>query len=818
MDQNQNTTHHHDQHFQEADLHHHSIIGEETVDLSHHHQQQLVALTDISHPNQVGLSCSPISIPCQNKRNVTDEIGDESSFPTDIENKRPRLEDSVHAPETCVTDIDAGHQGMDNLGSIDVSAAESSLINEAVVNGHNMMDELNGVETMEMIDITTPPTMVGNNQLEQVQVQVLHQPGNLKEGEIMFTTTANSGEFTSSTTMDEAQTTPLMNNLVEGPHQGQFQVQGAVHLSAATISTTPNSTSVPPVATAATTSTTTTTATAAASGQKTGKTQPSTNKEKWEENFERLAKFQRETGHCRITQAMTDRSFYSWINRQRHLYKSFKAGKKVSLNQEKVDRLNSIGFVWNVYDIKGPKNKHNLLLAGPHNVNSRNGGDNANGDSSDNGGSKPSAIKTWDDYLEELKSYKLLHGDTEVPPGSGAYPDLALWVEKQQEDHIQLSNGKECDLSLEKVVKLNCIGFNWEKSKIKGVWERRFEELRKYRGRFGDCNVPEKYDDNPSLGKWVTTQKQQYEKFKNGKKSQLTEERIAELETLEFEFDSRKEDTWKSKFEMLRKYKDEHGDCNVPLKYPPNPKLSFWVRTQREQYRLLKEKKRNSNMTEERIQKLEGLGFVWALKAQRGPNAKWDDRLQEVATFMSTHGHANISRSTNVKLSNWVTSQRKQRNLFVAGKPSSITQERIDSLNAINFPWVVREPQKREDRMQELREYKEEFGNCNVPKRWNRNKRLGQWCAEQRKQHRYMVAGKPSHMTQERVNELEALGFVWSLGTTTATAAEVPLPEIPVTANNNTFAIEPSNSVSLSSMQLVAGAVEEENVGTSYQV
>lgn len=538
MDQNQNTTHHHDQHFQEADLHHHSIDIEETDlnpvinDPSSHHQQQqqLVTLTDISHPNQVGLSCSPISIPCQNKRNVT-EIGDESSFPTDIENKRPRLEDSVHVSETCVTDIDAGHQGMDNLGSIDVSAAESSLINEAVVNGHNMMDELNEVETMEnvccdgvlatsMIDITAAPTMVGNNQLEQaVQVQVLHQPGNLKEGEIMFTTTANSGEFTtSSTTMDEAQTTPLMNNIIEGPHQGQFQAQDSVHLSATTISTTPNSTSAPPVAAAATTtsssSTTTTTATATASGQKTGKTQPSTNKEKWEENFERLAKFQRETGHCRITQAMTDRSFYSWINRQRHLYKSFKAGKKVSLNQEKVDRLNSIGFVWNVYDIKGPKNKHNLLLAGPHNVNSRNGGDNANGDSGDNGGSKPSVIKTWDDYVEELKSYKLLHGDTEVPPGSGAYPDLALWVEKQQEDHIQLSNGKECDLSLEKVVKLNCIGFNWEKSKIKGVWERRFEELRKYRGRFGDCNVPEKYDDNPSLGKWVTTQKQQYEKFK----------------------------------------------------------------------------------------------------------------------------------------------------------------------------------------------------------------------------------------------------------------------------------------------------------------
>lgn len=82
-----------------------------------------------------------------------------------------------------------------------------------------------------------------------------------------------------------------------------------------------------------------------------------TRREQWEENYERLAKFQRETGHCRITQAMTDCSFYSWISRQRHMYKLWKTGKKVSLDQDKIDRLNSIGFVWNVYP--KPNNTNN---------------------------------------------------------------------------------------------------------------------------------------------------------------------------------------------------------------------------------------------------------------------------------------------------------------------------------------------------------------------------------------------------------------------------------------------------------------------------
>jgi len=42
------------------------------------------------------------------------------------------------------------------------------------------------------------------------------------------------------------------------------------------------------------------------------------------------------------------------------------------------------------------------------------------------------------------------------------------------------------------------------------LWNRRFEELRAYKkSKHGDYNVPQGYKENPSLGIWVNTQRQQ---------------------------------------------------------------------------------------------------------------------------------------------------------------------------------------------------------------------------------------------------------------------------------------------------------------------
>lgn len=57
-----------------------------------------------------------------------------------------------------------------------------------------------------------------------------------------------------------------------------------------------------------------------------------------------------------------------------------------------------------------------------------------------------------------------------------------------------------------------------------------------YKEKHGDCNVPQKYPDNPPLGRWVDNQKTQHKKLYDGKSTHLTIERIQHLVSVGFDF------------------------------------------------------------------------------------------------------------------------------------------------------------------------------------------------------------------------------------------------------------------------------------------
>jgi hypothetical protein len=70
-------------------------------------------------------------------------------------------------------------------------------------------------------------------------------------------------------------------------------------------------------------------------------------------------------------------------------------------------------------------------------------------------------------------------------------------------------------------------------------------------------------------------------------------------------------------------FKEEHGHVNVPQNYPV---LGFWVSGQRQAYSKLK-RGLESNMTAEKIAKLESVGFIFLtrkspLKAMQGNDGK----------------------------------------------------------------------------------------------------------------------------------------------------------------------------------------------------
>ena len=140
-------------------------------------------------------------------------------------------------------------------------------------------------------------------------------------------------------------------------------------------------------------------------------------------------------------------------------------------------------------------------------------------------------------------------------------------------------------------------------------WGDRFEDMIHFQRHRGHCLVPHNFPENPALAQWVKRQRYQYKLKYEGKHSTLTQEREQALEELGFVWDSHRA-AWEERFNELVAYLKKHGNCNVPTNYPENRQLSIWVKCQRRQYRLFCDGEK-SNMTHERLAKLELLGFVW---------------------------------------------------------------------------------------------------------------------------------------------------------------------------------------------------------------
>ncbi|MCH7864568.1 MAG: helicase associated domain-containing protein, partial [Proteobacteria bacterium] len=101
-----------------------------------------------------------------------------------------------------------------------------------------------------------------------------------------------------------------------------------------------------------------------------------------------------------------------------------------------------------------------------------------------------------------------------------------------------------------------------------------FGQLLAYKATHGNCNVPNRWPENPKLGVWVATQR------KDHKRGRLSDDRIARLEEIGFVWDTL-EAAWEEMFTALLAYKDAHGDCNVPNRWPENLQLGTWVGAQR---------------------------------------------------------------------------------------------------------------------------------------------------------------------------------------------------------------------------------------------
>lgn len=150
-------------------------------------------------------------------------------------------------------------------------------------------------------------------------------------------------------------------------------------------------------------------------------------------------------------------------------------------------------------------------------------------------------------------------------------------------------------------------------------WHDKFQELLAFRKENGHCQVPHTWPPNPQLARWVKRQRYQFKLRCEGKLSTMTEDRVQLLNEVGFVWDSHAA-AWQEKYEELKDYVRTYKTFNMGNSYATHPQLATWVKCQRRQYKLLM-MGQESNMTAERKELLEDLGFLWGVRNQKGGNS-----------------------------------------------------------------------------------------------------------------------------------------------------------------------------------------------------
>ena len=152
---------------------------------------------------------------------------------------------------------------------------------------------------------------------------------------------------------------------------------------------------------------------------------------------------------------------------------------------------------------------------------------------------------------------------------------------------------------------------------------------------------------------------------------------------------SYQEGLWMERYQELVDFHQKFGHSCVPTRYADNPELGLWVKRQRNQYKLLQQQqasKSKSTLTLHRIKALNRVDFVWEVR-----DALWTERYNELRKYYLEFGDSNVpsTYAPNQALASWVKSQRHQQQLYSLGRLSTMTNERKDKLDSLDFQWRI---------------------------------------------------------------------------------------------------------------------------------
>ena len=403
----------------------------------------------------------------------------------------------------------------------------------------------------------------------------------------------------------------------------------------------------------------------------------------WDTQYKELIAYKEQHGHCNVScYDKSNEELGKWV---KYMRKAIKLGW---LSEEKISKLNGLGFVWELQ-------KHNTRV-------------------------------DWATRYKELIAYKEQYGHCNVSKKRDKlHKSLGIWVMQMRRDY---KTGK---LSADRKAKLNEIGFVWsmrehdshfdlptcnneafarkeqndpclvskyDKSHLaetilsgdsseSGLFKEnrvlgdlgsdqeckmRVDGITHCKDQADHCNVS-RHDESDLVGSKLRGNPSD----STGKKENKV---VAQLELLESGKEINKRVDWDTQYNELVLFKQKHGHCNVSCYDKSNEELGKWVKYMRKAIKL-------GWLSEEKISKLNGLGFVWELQ-KHNTRVDWATRYKELIAYKEQYGHCNVSKKRDKlhkSLGIWVMQMRRD---YKTGKLSA---DRKAKLNEIGFIWRMAE-------------------------------------------------------------------------------------------------------------------------------
>ena len=280
-------------------------------------------------------------------------------------------------------------------------------------------------------------------------------------------------------------------------------------------------------------------------------------------------------------------------------------------------------------------------------------------------------------------------------------------------------------------------------------WEVLCQAAADAAAKEGTLELPRSYTIHSGVpvGKWLELQRQVQAGQRPGR---LTAEQAAKLEKLGIRWNHRLEAAWEKGFASAQKYRTEHGDLLVPVRYRDKNDFALgeWIVYNRQRYL-------GGNLTQNRIERLEAIGMVWSTS-----NDLWEQNYAAATQYYLEHGDLEVpikyETSSGFGLGVWLGAQR------AAHKAGELPQEQVERLDALGMDWTNRNDRKWMSLYDVAAAYYHEHGNLNVPSEYVTpdGVLLGKWVARQR--YAYLNPDRSSaRVTPERKTLLDKLGMVW---------------------------------------------------------